>query len=82
MKREEVSYECDARLILFHMFYICMLNVSVFVFRSLRSLLDGEMEHSASLRQETDLLKKKLTEMEERHGAKVQALARYCRIHP
>ncbi|KAM4525955.1 sorting nexin-29 isoform 2-T2 [Fundulus diaphanus] len=43
---------------------------------SLRSLLDGEMEHSAGLRQETDLLKKKLAELEERHGAKVQALAR------
>lgn len=44
--------------------------------RSLRSLLDGEMEHSAGLRQETDLLKKKLAELEERHTAKVQALAR------
>lgn len=43
---------------------------------SLRSLLDGEMEHSAALRQDTDLLKKKLTELEERHEAKVQALAR------
>uniref|UniRef100_A0A3B3V076 Sorting nexin 29 n=1 Tax=Poecilia latipinna TaxID=48699 RepID=A0A3B3V076_9TELE len=43
---------------------------------SLRSLLDGEMEHSAGLRQETELLKKKLAELEERHGAKVQALAR------
>uniref|UniRef100_A0A3Q1G7S3 Sorting nexin-29-like n=1 Tax=Acanthochromis polyacanthus TaxID=80966 RepID=A0A3Q1G7S3_9TELE len=43
---------------------------------SLRSLLDGEMEHSAGLRQETDLLKKRLTELEERHSAKVQALAR------
>ncbi|KAM4525106.1 sorting nexin-29 isoform 1-T2 [Odontesthes bonariensis] len=43
---------------------------------SLRSLLDGEMEHSAGLRQETDLLKKKLAELEERHAAKVQALAR------
>uniref|UniRef100_A0A3B4EZG8 Sorting nexin 29 n=1 Tax=Pundamilia nyererei TaxID=303518 RepID=A0A3B4EZG8_9CICH len=41
---------------------------------SLRSLLDGEMEHSAGLRQETDLLKKKLAELEERHSAKVQAL--------
>lgn len=47
-----------------------------FSFRSLRSLLDGEMEHSAGLRQETDLLKKKLAELEERHSAKVQALAR------
>lgn len=44
--------------------------------RSLRSLLDGEMEHSASLRQETDWLKRKLAELEERHTAKVQALAR------
>ncbi|XP_041829834.1 sorting nexin-29 isoform X2 [Melanotaenia boesemani] len=43
---------------------------------SLRSLLDGEMEHSAGLRQETDLQKKKLAELEERHAAKVQALAR------
>ena len=44
--------------------------------RSLRSLLDGEMEHSAGLRQETELLKRKLAELEERHTAKVQALAR------
>ncbi|XP_072313020.1 sorting nexin-29 [Eucyclogobius newberryi] len=43
---------------------------------SLRSLLDGEMEHSAALRQESELLKKKLTELEDRHEAKVQALAR------
>uniref|UniRef100_UPI0037E7A738 sorting nexin-29 n=1 Tax=Semicossyphus pulcher TaxID=241346 RepID=UPI0037E7A738 len=43
---------------------------------SLRSLLDGEMEHSAGLRQETDQLKKKLAELEERHTGKVQALAR------
>uniref|UniRef100_A0A3Q2Y3Y1 Sorting nexin 29 n=1 Tax=Hippocampus comes TaxID=109280 RepID=A0A3Q2Y3Y1_HIPCM len=43
---------------------------------SLRSLLDGEMEHSAGLRQEIELLKKKLAELEERHMAKVQALAR------
>ncbi|XP_061764898.1 sorting nexin-29 isoform X2 [Nerophis ophidion] len=43
---------------------------------SLRSLLDGEMEHSACLRQEIELLKKKLAELEERHTAKVQALAR------
>ncbi|XP_068610992.1 sorting nexin-29 [Brachionichthys hirsutus] len=43
---------------------------------SLRSLLDGEMEHSAGLRLESDLLKKKLAELEERHTAKVQALAR------
>uniref|UniRef100_H0XIE0 Sorting nexin 29 n=1 Tax=Otolemur garnettii TaxID=30611 RepID=H0XIE0_OTOGA len=44
--------------------------------RSLRNLLDGEMEHSAALRQEVDTLKKKLAEQEERHGMKVQALAR------
>ncbi|KAM9832410.1 sorting nexin-29 [Neosynchiropus ocellatus] len=43
---------------------------------SLRGLLDGEMEHCAGLRQETELLKKKLAELEERHTAKVQALAR------
>ncbi|KAI1896036.1 hypothetical protein AGOR_G00090660 [Albula goreensis] len=42
---------------------------------SLRSLLDGEMEHSAGLRQEVDGLKKRLGELEERHTAKVQALA-------
>lgn len=35
------------------------------------------MEHSAGLRQETDLLKRKLAELEERHTAKVQALARW-----
>nr|XP_051703780.1 sorting nexin-29 isoform X3 [Oryctolagus cuniculus] len=44
--------------------------------RSLRSLLDGEMEHSAALRQEVDALKKKVEEQEERHTTKVQALAR------
>ncbi|XP_050979849.1 sorting nexin-29 isoform X1 [Labeo rohita] len=43
---------------------------------SLRSLLDGEMEHSAGLRQEVDSLKKRLAELEERHAAKVQALMR------
>lgn len=43
---------------------------------SLRGLLDGEMEHSAGLRQETELLKKKLAEQEDRHEAKVQALTR------
>ncbi|XP_036390384.1 sorting nexin-29 [Megalops cyprinoides] len=43
---------------------------------SLRSLLDGEMEHSAGLRQEVDSLKKRLGELEERHTAKVQALGR------
>lgn len=45
--------------------------------RSLRNLLDGEMEHSAALRQEVDSLKKKVAEQEERHVLKVQALARY-----
>ncbi|KAL7868993.1 hypothetical protein AOLI_G00129810 [Acnodon oligacanthus] len=43
---------------------------------SLRSLLDGEMEHSAGLRLEVDNLKKKLADLEERHAAKVQALGR------
>lgn len=43
---------------------------------STRSLLDGEMEHSAGLRLEVDSLKKKLAELEERHTAKVQALGR------
>ncbi|XP_038848178.1 sorting nexin-29-like [Salvelinus namaycush] len=43
---------------------------------SLRSLLDGEMEHSAGLRQETDTLRRRLDELEERHTAKVQALGR------
>lgn len=70
--------ECDSDRSLC---YLCI-NVhgscflKCFFFRSLRSLLDGEMEHSAGLRQETDLLKKKLAELEERHSAKVQALAR------
>ncbi|VTJ78167.1 Hypothetical predicted protein [Marmota monax] len=50
---------------------------SVLIFlRSLRNLLDGEMEHSAALRQEVDTLKRKVTEQEERHTMKVQALAR------
>ncbi|XP_048188375.1 sorting nexin-29 isoform X3 [Perognathus longimembris pacificus] len=44
--------------------------------RSLRNLLDGEMEHSAALRQEVDTLKRKVAEQEERHTVKVQALAR------
>lgn len=44
--------------------------------RSLRGLLDGEMEHSAALRQEVDSLKRKAVEQEERHTMKVQALAR------
>uniref|UniRef100_A0A0P6J003 Sorting nexin-29 n=1 Tax=Heterocephalus glaber TaxID=10181 RepID=A0A0P6J003_HETGA len=44
--------------------------------RSLRNLLDGEMEHSAVLRQEVDTLKRKVAEQEERHTMKVQALAR------
>lgn len=50
--------------------------VYVHGFRSLRSLLDGEMEHSAGLRLEVDGLKKKLADLEERHTAKVQALGR------
>uniref|UniRef100_K7GGY9 PX domain-containing protein n=1 Tax=Pelodiscus sinensis TaxID=13735 RepID=K7GGY9_PELSI len=45
--------------------------------RSLRNLLDGEMEHSAVLRQEMDNLRRKVAEQEERHAAKIQALARY-----
>ncbi|XP_020834057.1 sorting nexin-29 isoform X4 [Phascolarctos cinereus] len=44
--------------------------------RSLRNLLDGEMEHSAVLRQEIDNLKRKVSEQEERHVVKIQALAR------
>ncbi|XP_059510160.1 sorting nexin-29 isoform X2 [Stegostoma tigrinum] len=44
--------------------------------RSLRNLLDGEMEHSAALRQEIDNQQKRLAEQDERHAAKVQALAR------
>ncbi|XP_061455542.1 sorting nexin-29 isoform X2 [Rhineura floridana] len=43
---------------------------------SLRNLLDGEMEHSAGLRQEVDNQKKKLSEQEERYTVKIQALAR------
>jgi hypothetical protein len=34
------------------------------------------MEHSAVQRQETDSLQRKLTELEERHAARVQALGR------
>ncbi|KAM6350787.1 sorting nexin-29 isoform 6-T6 [Alca torda] len=44
--------------------------------RSLRNLLDGEMEHSAALRQEMDNWRRKAAEQEERHATKVQALAR------
>ncbi|KAK2533336.1 Snx29 [Columba guinea] len=44
--------------------------------RSLRNLLDGEMEHSAALRQEMDNWRRKAAEQEERHASKVQALAR------
>ncbi|XP_057263899.1 sorting nexin-29 isoform X5 [Pezoporus wallicus] len=44
--------------------------------RSLRNLLDGEMEHSAALRQEMDNWRRKAAEQEERHAMKVQALAR------
>lgn len=51
-------------------------TVGTFLPRSLRNLLDGEMEHSAALRQEVDTLKRKVAEQEERHATKVQALAR------
>uniref|UniRef100_A0A8B9ID07 Sorting nexin 29 n=1 Tax=Anser brachyrhynchus TaxID=132585 RepID=A0A8B9ID07_9AVES len=44
--------------------------------RSLRNLLDGEMEHSAALRQEMENWRRKAAEQEERHATKVQALAR------
>ncbi|NWY05937.1 SNX29 protein, partial [Nothoprocta ornata] len=44
--------------------------------RSLRNLLDGEMEHSAALRQEMETWRRKVAEQEERHATKVQALAR------
>ncbi|KFP16585.1 Sorting nexin-29, partial [Egretta garzetta] len=44
--------------------------------RSLRNLLDGEMEHSAVLRQEMENWRRKAAEQEERHAMKVQALAR------
>ncbi|XP_032086909.1 sorting nexin-29 [Thamnophis elegans] len=43
---------------------------------SLRSLLEGEMEHSSGLRQEVDNLKKKLSEHEEHYTVRIQALAR------
>ncbi|KAM4697780.1 LOW QUALITY PROTEIN: sorting nexin-29 [Rhinophrynus dorsalis] len=43
---------------------------------SLRNLLDAEMEHSSALRLEIDNLKRKVAEQEERHAAKIQALAR------
>ncbi|XP_069839808.1 sorting nexin-29 isoform X2 [Dendropsophus ebraccatus] len=43
---------------------------------SLRNLLDSEMEHSSALRLEIDNLRKKVAEQEERHAAKIQALAR------
>uniref|UniRef100_A0A670YBS0 Sorting nexin 29 n=1 Tax=Pseudonaja textilis TaxID=8673 RepID=A0A670YBS0_PSETE len=43
---------------------------------SLRSLLEGEMEHSAGLRQEVDNLKKKVSEHEEHYTVRIQALAR------
>ncbi|XP_072204921.1 sorting nexin-29 isoform X2 [Excalfactoria chinensis] len=44
--------------------------------RSLRNLLEGEMEHSAAIRQEMDNWRRKVAEQEERHATKVQALAR------
>ncbi|OCT61474.1 hypothetical protein XELAEV_18047499mg [Xenopus laevis] len=43
---------------------------------SLRNLLDAEMEHSSALRLEIDNLKRKASEQEDRHAAKIQALAR------
>ncbi|XP_073447268.1 sorting nexin-29 isoform X2 [Aquarana catesbeiana] len=43
---------------------------------SLRNLLDSEMEHSSILRLEIDNLRRKVEEQEERHAAKIQALAR------
>ncbi|XP_077305032.1 sorting nexin-29 isoform X2 [Lithobates pipiens] len=43
---------------------------------SLRNLLDSEMEHSSILRLEIDNLWRKVEEQEERHAAKIQALAR------
>lgn len=55
---------------------VCVFAVPVANCRSLRNLLDGEMEHSAGLRLEVDSLKKKLADLEERHTAKVQALGR------
>ncbi|XP_040297590.1 sorting nexin-29 [Bufo bufo] len=43
---------------------------------SLRNLLDSEMEHSSALRLEIDNLRRSVAEQEERHAAKIQALAR------
>ncbi|XP_069590184.1 sorting nexin-29 isoform X2 [Ranitomeya imitator] len=43
---------------------------------SLRNLLDSEMEHSSALRLEIDNLRRQVAEHEERHAAKIQALAR------
>ncbi|XP_041318768.1 sorting nexin-29 isoform X3 [Pyrgilauda ruficollis] len=45
-------------------------------YRSLRNLLDAEMEHSAALRQEMENCRRKVAEQDERHATKVQALAR------
>uniref|UniRef100_A0A8C7F9X4 Sorting nexin 29 n=1 Tax=Oncorhynchus kisutch TaxID=8019 RepID=A0A8C7F9X4_ONCKI len=56
--------------------YSVLVHIVNFWSLSLRSLLDGEMEHSAGLRQETDALRRRLDELEERHTAKVQALGR------
>lgn len=69
-------YENNATATILCMWYMKLHYLFHVLGRSLRSLLDGEMEHSAGLRQETDVLKKKLAELEERHTAKVQALAR------
>uniref|UniRef100_A0A8B9KJ53 Sorting nexin 29 n=1 Tax=Astyanax mexicanus TaxID=7994 RepID=A0A8B9KJ53_ASTMX len=69
-----VNLTLAAGVLLFCPAEFCTLCVSGS--RSLRSLLDGEMEHSAGLRLEVDSLKKKLADLEERHAAKVQALGR------
>ncbi|XP_040214465.1 sorting nexin-29 [Rana temporaria] len=44
--------------------------------QSVRNLLDSEMEHSSILRLEIENLRRKVEEQEERHAAKIQALAR------
>ncbi|XP_032826315.1 sorting nexin-29 isoform X3 [Petromyzon marinus] len=44
--------------------------------RSLRALLESEMEHAASLRREAEEGQRRSEESEERHSARLQALAR------
>ncbi|CAM9748354.1 unnamed protein product [Lampetra planeri] len=44
--------------------------------RSLRALLESEMEHAASLRREAEEGQRRAEESEERHSARLQALAR------